>query len=118
VTSRTARITIDAEQVRPSRAIAVAARSAPLLVLSHRAFSDLADELGDHDAAIRQVLRIATNAGKPIGINLPTADGDSQTVFLAPRGWSDERLRGWVAGHHEALESEFGMATIVEEAAS
>jgi hypothetical protein len=48
--SRTARITINAETISPARAIAMAARSAPLLIVSHRAFRDLADELGGMDA--------------------------------------------------------------------
>ena len=113
--SRSLRVTIDSEAISPARAIAAAARSAPLLVLTARAYQDLADELGGDDAAVRAVLRIATNTGKPIGLNLPTPDG-SRTCFLAPKGWTSERLRGWVAGRHRELEQAFGPGAVLEDA--
>jgi hypothetical protein len=51
--------------------------------------------------------------GRPIATNAPTPTG-SGSLFLAPRSWSPERLRGWVAGHHELLERQFGVATPVD----
>jgi hypothetical protein len=106
-------VTIDPTTVSPAKALAVAARSSPLLVVTCRAFDDLSAELGDGDAAVRHLLRVATNTGRPVAVNLEGDDGDSTTCFLAPRGWSSERLAGWAAGHHEAIEAMFGTATPV-----
>jgi len=36
-------------------------------------------------------------------------------VFVSPRGWTQERLAGWAAGHHAELEAMFGDATPVRE---
>jgi hypothetical protein len=108
----TLRITIDAARVSPAKAIAAAARATTLVVLTDRAFRELADELGGPDSASRHLLRVATNTGRPIAANLPTGDDTSTTVFIAPKGWTDERLQGWAAGHHDVLEEAFGPATI------
>ncbi len=81
-----------------------------------RALLDLERELGGFEAAARHLHRVATNTGKPIGINAPTGPDSSRTMFVPPRGWTRERLAGWVAGHHELLEQQFGEATLVEEA--
>ena len=40
-------------------------------------------------------------------LNLQADDGTSQTVALA-RGWSQERLLGYVAEMHQELAEEFG----------
>ena len=32
-------------------------------------------------------------------------------VFISPKDWTYERLRGWAAGRHQELESMFGAAT-------
>ena len=85
---------------------------APLLIVTGRALLDLEAELGSWEAAGRYLLGVAETIGKPIGVNAPTATG-SQTLFLAPRSWSPERLQGWVAGHHEAIEQQFGAATVL-----
>jgi hypothetical protein len=114
--SRTATITINSEMVSPAKAVMTAARSGPLVILSERAIRDLADELGGYDQAIRHILRIATNVGKPIGINLPIAEG-STTAFIAPGSWTRERLAGWVGARHAELEAAFGEARIVEASA-
>jgi hypothetical protein len=55
---------------------------------------------------------VATNVNRPIAANLETGDGTSSTVFISPKGWSEERLSGWVAGHHDVLEEAFGPATV------
>jgi hypothetical protein len=104
----TARVTIDAERVPPSKALAVLARSVPLLVVTHRAYA----ELGGEDAAVRHLARVATDVGKPIAVNLPTGPEASTSVFVGPKGWSEERLAGWAAGHHAELEAAFGSATV------
>jgi hypothetical protein len=62
----------------------------------------------------RFLLETAERIGRPLGVNVPTADGNSQSMLLAPRGWTQERLAGWVADHHEAIEAQFGPATSAE----
>ena len=69
------RIGVDPAAVSPSRVIAETARIAPLLVLTGHAFADLIAELGGPDAAWRQLLRIATNVNRPIGVNLTDRRG-------------------------------------------
>ncbi len=114
--SGTARVTIDAERVSVSRSLASLARvtardGAPLVCLTARSYGELVDELGSDEAAVRRLLTIATNTARPICVNLPTEDG-SATLFVAPKDWSEERLAGWAAGHHEELEAAFGPATV------
>jgi len=113
---RTAHVTIDAERVSVSRSLAALARASardngPLVCVSHRALDDLAAECGGYDGAARRLLTIATNTGRPLAVNIPTVDG-SRTVFVTPKHWSEERLRGWAAGRHEELEAMFGPATL------
>jgi hypothetical protein len=111
VSGRTLRAVLDTRQGRPSVAIAAAAGSAPLLVLTARLLAELAAELGGDDVAARFLHRLVERTGRPIGLNVPTATG-SQTTFWAPANWTTERLAGWVGAHHAALESMFGAATL------
>jgi hypothetical protein len=105
--SAATRVTIDARRVSPAQAIAAAARAAPLLMLTGRAFAELVAELGGHDAAMRHLLRVSERVNRPIGCNFPTPEG-SRTAFVAPRSWSQERLRGWVGGKHQEIAEAFG----------
>ena len=114
---RTATVTVDADRVSVARSLAALARASardggPLVCLTARSYADLAAELGDDEAAVRHLLRVATNTGRPIAVNLPTGPETSTTLFVAPKGWTDERLRGWAAGHHAELEAAFGPATV------
>jgi len=114
---RSATVQIDAERASAARSLAALARASardggPLVCVAHRAYGDLADELGGDDAAVGHLLRVATNTGRPIAVNFPTEDG-SRTLFVAPKHWTEERLRGWAAARHEALEAAFGPATPV-----
>ncbi len=109
--SRTLRITADATTVSMAASIRATAQAAPLFVISVRALGDLAAELRSMDAAVTFLLELAEANTKPIGVNLPSADGASKSVFIAPRAWSDERLRGWIGGHGAELEAEFGTVT-------
>ena len=111
--TRCATVTIDAATVSPSKALAATARLAPLAVVTGRAYGEMLAELGDAEAVIAHLVRVATNVGKPLAVNLPSGPDTSSTVFLGPKGWSDERVMGWGAGHHEALERQFGPATPV-----
>ena len=109
---------IDVATVSRSKAVAATARLAPLVVVSDRAYGEMLAELGDAEAVIAHLVRVATNVGKPLAVNLPSGPDMSSTVFLGPKGWSDERVMGWVAGHHEALERQFGDATFSREVPS
>jgi len=97
--SRTLHITADPAAVSMAASIRAMASLAPLFVISVRALGDLADELGSMDAAVTFLLELAEANTKPIGVNLPSADGASKSVFIAPRTWTDERLQGWIGGH-------------------
>ncbi|MCC7107124.1 MAG: hypothetical protein IT307_18485, partial [Chloroflexi bacterium] len=99
--------TVDTADVRPSQAIKAAAKFAPMLVVTSRAFNYLVAELGRTRKALRHLFRCAEKAGRPVGVNLPSPTG-SQTYFMAPRGWTPERLRGWVGAKHQELEAQFG----------
>ena len=102
-------LTVDPSRVSMAAAIRQAARAAPLLVVKAAALRDLVHELGGHEAAAEHLLTIAEEIGRPVGANLERGDG-SQTVFVAPRSWSQERLQGWIGGHHEEIEDAFGPA--------
>ena len=102
---------IDAATVSPSKALAATARLAPLVVVTGRAYGEMLAELGDAEAVIAHLVRVATNVGKPLAVNLPSGPDTSSTIFLGPKGWTEERLRGWAAGRHEELEAMFGPAT-------
>ena len=108
--SATAKITVDPQAVSMAAAIRTAAESAPLVTLTGRALADLAAELGDIAAAAQFLTDLATEVGRPISVNLPTGRDTSSTVSIAPRSWSQERLKGWIAGHHAELEYEFDEA--------
>ena len=51
----------------------------------------------------------------PIAVNVERGADASTTAVIAPRSWSQERLKGWTAGKHEALSAMFGPATIRED---
>ena len=107
--SRTLTVTTSPASVSTSKAIAEAATVAPLLVITYRAFCDLAAELGSDEAATCYLLRVSEQIGRPLGVNFETGDG-SRTCFLAPRSWTQERLAGWIGAKHDDLEDAFGTA--------
>ena len=109
--SGTLNLRVDPAAVQMSRAIRVAAQASPLLVITGRAFGDLAAELGGAEAAVGELLSVAESVNRPIAVNMPTGADASSTVFVSPRGWTEERLQGWVAGRHQELEREFGQVT-------
>ena len=101
-------VTIDPSALSMAASIRAAAQATPMLVLTGRAFGDLVSELGGTDAAAEHLLALAEQTGKPIGINFETDADTSRTMFLPPRGWTEGRLSGWIAGHHAELEAQFG----------
>ena len=106
---RSLTLKVDPRSVSTAATLRRMAPIAPLLVVKTAALRDLAHELGGHDRAADFLLTIAEEIGHPIGVNLERQDG-SQTVFIAPRDWAEERLAGWVGGHHQELEAQFGAA--------
>ena len=109
--SRTLNLKVDAARVSMAAAIRQAARVAPLLVVKQRAFADLAAELGSMEAAVGELLSVAESVNRPVAVNMPTGADASSTVFISPRGWTEERLRGWIGGRHAELEGAFGRVT-------
>ena len=109
--STSLKIQVDPRTRSIAGAIRQAARLAPLLVVSGRAFGDLVGELGSVDAAGRYLCTLAEEIGHPIGVNGPTSAASSSTAFISPRSWSRERVAGWAAGHHQELEDAFGDVT-------
>ncbi len=113
--TRCATVTIDAATVSPSKALAATARLAPLVVVTGRAYGEMLAELGDPEAVIAHLIRVATDVGKPLAVNLTSGTDTSTTVFIGPKHWSDERVAGWIGGHREAVEAAFGDATFSRE---
>ena len=110
MSSNVARVLIDTS--RPSELLrAVCSRLHVPAVVSHRLYAELVAKLGSDEAAVGFLLDLACQVGRPVLLNLPTKDG-STTVLLAPRGWSDERLRGWAGGLSEDLQAMFGPAEL------
>ena len=104
----TLKLTVDASAVRPSAALCAAAQGAPLLVITGRRLSHAAAELGSHEAAAGYLFELAESIGKPVAVNVDTGAETSSTAFIAPRSWTEERLQGWIGGHHAELEGAFG----------
>ena len=109
---KAARILSDPSAVRPSKAIAAAVRAVPLVVVTHRALADLADELGGHEQAARWLVDLAQEVDRPMLVNFPTGPDTSSTIAFAPFWWGEERLRGYVGGLHQEIEVTFGPSTI------
>ena len=104
-------VTVDAERLSIAAAIRRMADAAPMLVLTGRAFNDLARELGGLDAAVSELLTIAEANNRPVGVNFETGEDSSSTAFISPRSWSQERLTGWVGAKHQELTEQFGEVT-------
>ena len=109
--SRRMTVTVDADQLSIAAAIRRMADAAPMLVLTGRAFNDLARELGSIEAAVGELLAIAEANNRPVGVNFETGADSSSTAFISPRSWSQERLTGWVGARHEELSEQFGQVT-------
>jgi hypothetical protein len=80
---------------------------APQVGLGYNAVRDLKVELGSEEAVLRYLASEATKHQKPVYLNVPEGSG-SRTLFIAPEGWSDDRLKGWVATAVPGLESMIG----------
>jgi hypothetical protein len=91
-----------------AEAIRRTAEAGAAVALTGRALAQLEAELGGTEAALLWLVDLATGRNKPVAVNLPTPDGGSQTIALSPRGWGEERLRGWLGGRAEQLAEMFG----------
>ncbi|MCK9487490.1 MAG: hypothetical protein M0R73_12470 [Dehalococcoidia bacterium] len=80
-------------------------RPEQLLVLGPSAWSALVFLHGSAEQAATVLLQFATERGRPVGVHL-----EDTTTFVGPEGWSEERLRGYVAGFRDEIESLFGEA--------
>lgn len=78
---------------------------------------DLFSELGEWGRVWAWIEALAALVDKPIMCNVQVADG-SQTAVIPPRGWTHERLGGYIAGFHGQLESAFGRIERVENRTS
>jgi len=106
--TKTFRVVADPAAVSMAAAISVVAGTAPLFIMTRRALDDLAVELGGRPAAAAFLREVVESIGRPVGVSVPTGPETLSTAFIAPRSWTDERLAGWIGGHHEILEAEFG----------
>jgi hypothetical protein len=78
------------------------------VLLTTRAWRTLVHESGRRpERALAFLTKVGGEYNRPVLLNLQNEDGTSQTVALA-RGWSQERLMGYIAGMHQELAEEFG----------
>ena len=105
----TMRLAVDTDAIPAATAVREAAQAAPaLLVLTGQMLGDLAGQLGSADAAVRFLVDLAGEIDRPLGVNVGTGQDTLSTVFISPRGWTDQRLQGWISGHHAELAAGFG----------
>jgi hypothetical protein len=104
----TMRIAVDPAAVSMAEAIGRLSGAVPLFLVSHRAFRDLAAELGGWGRAADFLRELGEANDRPLAVTVEAGAGASRTAFIAPKHWTSERLLGWVAGHHELLERELG----------
>ncbi len=82
-------------------------QDSPLALLSRDVVRDLERELGSADQVATFLRDLATEMQKPIAVNFPQRE-ESYTVIIAPRGWTREKLAGYVGAHKNPLEREYG----------
>jgi len=105
-------LTIDTAALKPTAVLGRVARAGAAVGLTHRMLRDLEQDLGGYKRACKWLIALATETNRPITINLPTGSDTSTTVAIAPKSWSEDKLRGWIGGMHEELEEMFGPAAI------
>jgi hypothetical protein len=101
--------------VRPSEALRRIAPRVPVCVVTHRLLADLEAELGSARRAARFLVKLATRTNKPVMVNGPTETG-SRTMVIPPKAWSEEKVLGWIGGHHETFEAELGPVSSIRRA--
>lgn len=89
-------------------AIKATLRAGKPVLLTHRSWLLLIRESGGRqERALQFLMKQGGKANIPVLLNLEFDDGTSKTISLA-RGWTEERLAGYMAGLHQELEAEFG----------
>jgi hypothetical protein len=99
------------KRAKPTAIYASMARQVPaniLLAFGPGVYGELRQELHSIEAVQRWALELADKLGRPVLLNVPDKDGSSNTLAIAPPGWSSERLAGYVGARHQELEAEFG----------
>jgi hypothetical protein len=86
----------------------VAAAGQATVVVTAATFSYLRRDCGSDKRALEWLTNLAAETGKPIALNLPDGPDRSVTTFVSPKGWTEERLRGFIAGRHAELEAVLG----------
>lgn len=112
--SRGLRLTVDTRSAKPTELIGQVACMGVPVVLTSRMLLDLSAELGGYEAATAWLIALATETDRPVAVNVETTDGNSTTVMIAPKSWTEAKLRGWTGGLHHEIEALFGPATIRE----
>ncbi|HVQ43185.1 MAG TPA: hypothetical protein VMS54_13290 [Vicinamibacterales bacterium] len=80
-----------------------------LVAFGQGAFRELRQELKSVAAVVEWVTELAIRLDRVILLNIPGHhDEESRTVCVAPPGWSNERLRGYIGARHVELEATFG----------
>jgi hypothetical protein len=92
---------------KASLAPAIAAGGPPM-ALTSRMFRMLSDECGGSVTAMAWLAKRVSYATKPTLVNLEMDSGESKTIVLAPRDWTQEKTAGFIAGLHDEIEAEFG----------
>jgi hypothetical protein len=69
---------------------------------------ELRQELKSVGAVVQWATALTIRLDRVLMLNIPDRDGSSHTVTLAPPGWTQERLQGYIAARHEELEEAFG----------
>jgi hypothetical protein len=78
------------------------------VVVTAATFSYLKRDCGSEKRALRWLANLAAETGQPIALNLPDGPDRSVTTFISPPGWSEDRLKGFIAGRHAELEAVLG----------
>ena len=87
----------------------VAAAGQATVVVTAATFSYLKRDCGGSERrALEWLAKLAAETGKPIALNLPDGRDRSVTSFISPPGWSEDRLKGFIAGRHAELEAVLG----------
>lgn len=84
-------------------------RTSVPLMLTNAAYRHLREESDASDSsALNYLVKMATQAGRPVFVNLEQADGTSETIAISPKFWTGERLAGHVAVLRDELGELFG----------
>ncbi len=82
--------------------------SVRLVCITFNAYSDLKRALGSDETVQKLLVEKATAFEKPIAVNIPIGQGASNTVFMSPATWTEERLKGWVGTYKPLIDHAFG----------